>query len=158
MTRTATPPAIRVSRIIKAPRAKIYAACLDPVALATWRAPDRMTGTVHSFDPRIGGTYRMSLTYRDPKRGPGGKTTPDTDSFTGRFVDLVPNEKIVEVVEFETSDPGYGGAMTITTCLQSVDGGTNVTMAFEGLPPGIRPEDNETGTRQALAKLAALVE
>ena len=29
---------------------------------------------------------------------------------------------------------------------------------ISGLPPGIRPEDNETGTRQALAKLAALVE
>jgi uncharacterized protein YndB with AHSA1/START domain len=158
MTRPATPPAIRVSRIIKASRAKLYAACVDPAAIASWRTPDRMTGTVHSFAPRVGGTYHMSLTYRDPEHGPGGKTTADTDSFTGRFVDLVPDEKIVEIVEFDSADPGYAGAMTITTCLQSVDGGTNVTMAFEGLPPGIRPEDNETGTRQALAKLAALVE
>jgi hypothetical protein len=31
-------------------------------------------------------------------------------------------------------------------------------MAFEGLPPGVRPSDNELGTRMALAKLAALVE
>jgi uncharacterized protein YndB with AHSA1/START domain len=149
---------MQVSRIIKAPRAKLYAACLDPSMLARWRVPDRMTATVHSFDPRVGGSYRMSLTYRDPKSGPGGKTSDDTDSFTGRFVALVPDEKIVETVAFETDEPGYAGAMTITTSFEPVPGGTNVTIRFDGLPPGIRPEDNETGTRQSLAKLAALVE
>ncbi len=150
--------AMQISRIIKAPRTKLYPACLDPDMLARWRVPDRMTGVVHSFDARIGGSYRMSLTYQNPKRGPGGKTSRDTDSFTGRFVELVPDEKIVESIAFETDDPGYAGAMTLTTCFEDVPGGTNVTMKFDGLPPGIRPEDNETGTRQSLAKLAALVE
>jgi uncharacterized protein YndB with AHSA1/START domain len=149
---------MQVSRIIKAPRPKLYAACLDPDMLARWRVPDRMAATMHSFDPRVGGSYRISLTYRDPKSGPGGKTSTDTDSFTGRFVALVPDEKIVEIVAFESDDPGYAGAMTLTTSFEDVPGGTNVTMTFDGLPPGIRPEDNETGTRQSLAKLAALVE
>ena len=150
--------AMQVSRIIKAPRAKLYAACLDPEMLARWRVPDKMTGTVHSFDPRVGGSYRMSLTYQHPGSGPGGKTNSDTDSFTGRFVALMPDEKIVEIVEFESDDPGYAGAMTLTISFEQVPGGTNVTMTFEGLPPGIRPEDNEMGTRQSLARLAALVE
>jgi uncharacterized protein YndB with AHSA1/START domain len=149
--------AMQVSRIIRAPRAKLYAACLDPHALAAWRVPDGMTGTVQGFDPRVGGGYRMTLSYRDPKRAQG-KTTMDSDSFNGRFIDLVPNERIVEIVEFESSDPGYAGAMTLTTSFEDVPGGTNVIIAFDGLPPGIRPEDNETGTRQALAKLAALVD
>lgn len=149
---------MQVSRIIKAPRAKLYAACLDPDMLARWRVPDKMTGTVHSFDPRVGGSYRMSLTYQDPGSGPGGKTSSDTDSFTGRFVTLVPDEKIVEIVEFESDDPGYARAMTLTTGFEQVPGGTNVTMTFDGLPPGIRPEDNEMGTRQSLARLAALME
>jgi len=149
---------MQVSRIIKAPRAKLYAACLDPDMIARWRVPDRMTATVHSFDPRVGGSYRMSLLYQDPKRGPGGKTSIDTDSFTGRFVELVPDEKIVEIVTFESDDPDYAGAMTITTSFEGVPGGTNVTTRFDGLPPGIRPEDNETGTRQSLSRLAALVE
>lgn len=149
---------MQVSRIIKAPRAKLYAACLDPDMLARWRAPDRMSGVVHSFDARVGGSYRMSLTYKASKRGSDGKTSSDTDSFTGRFVDLVPDEKIVESIVFESGDPAYAGTMTLTTSLEDVPGGTNVTMKFDGLPPGIRPEDNETGTRQSLAKLAALVE
>ncbi|GAA0335546.1 hypothetical protein GCM10009087_52480 [Sphingomonas oligophenolica] len=148
---------MQVSRIIKAPRARVYAACLDPVSLAAWRVPDRMTATVQHFDPRVGGGYRMTLTYRDP-RGGKGKTTRDSDSFTGRFVELVPDTKIVEVVAFDSADPGYAGAMTITTSFEDLDESTNVTIAFDGLPPGIRPEDNETGTRQSLAKLAALLE
>ncbi|MEO7689219.1 MAG: SRPBCC family protein [Sphingomonas sp.] len=148
---------MQVSRIIKAPRAKLYAACLDPEMLARWRAPDRMSGVVHSFDAHIGGTYRMSLIYKASKRG-AGKTSNDTDSFTGRFVELVPDEKIVESIAFESDDPAYAGTMSLTTSFEEVPGGTNVTMKFDGLPPGIRPEDNETGTRQSLAKLAALVE
>jgi len=150
--------AMQISRIIKAPRTKLYAACLDPEALARWRVPDRMTGVVHSFDPRLGGSYRMSLMYKAPKRGSAGKTSSDTDSFIGHFVELVPDEKIVESIAFESDDPAYAGTMSLTTSFEDVPGGTNVTMKFDGLPPGIRPEDNETGTRQSLAKLAALVE
>ena len=148
---------MQVSRIIKAPRAKLYAACLDPDMLARWRAPDRMSGVVHSFDAHVGGNYRMSLIYKDSKRSTG-KTSSDIDSFTGRFVELVPDEKIVESIAFESDDPTYAGVMTLTTSFEDVPGGTNITMKFDGLPPGIRPEDNETGTRQSLWKLAALVE
>ena len=71
---------------------------------------------------------------------------------------LVPNERVVEVVEFETTDPAPRGEMTITTTLVDADGGTNVLVAYEGLPRGVPAADNETGTRMALAKLAALVE
>ena len=149
---------MQVSRIIKAPRAKLYAACLDPDMLARWRAPDRMSGVVHSFDARVGGSYRMSLIYKTPKRGSAGKTSSDTDSFTGRFVELVPDEKIIENIAFESDDPAYAGTMSLTTSFEDVPGGTNVILRFDGLPPGIRPEDNETGSRQSLAKLATLVE
>jgi uncharacterized protein YndB with AHSA1/START domain len=58
--------ASRVSRTIAAPRDVVYRACLDPEALAAWRAPDNMSGHMHAFEPRPGGGYRMSLTYHDP--------------------------------------------------------------------------------------------
>jgi uncharacterized protein YndB with AHSA1/START domain len=148
----------KVSRIIKAPRRAVYKACLDPEAIAAWRVPGNMTAEVHAFDAREGGTYRMSLTYRDPRQSPGGKTSEDTDTFQGRFVELVPDEKIVEAIEFDSSDPGFAGEMTMTTRLADADGGTEVTMLCQDLPGGIRPEDNEEGTRQSLHKLAALLE
>ena len=146
----------RVSQHVNAPRAIVYRALLDAQAVATWRVPAGMTGHVHAFDARAGGSFRISLTYDAPTRA--GKTTAHTDTYHGRFAKLVPNEQVVEVVEFETTDPALRGEMTITTTLVDADGGTDVLVVYEGLPPGVPPADNETGTRMALAKLAAFVE
>ena len=71
---------------------------------------------------------------------------------------LVPDQQVVEVVEFETADPAMQGEMTITYTLADEDGGTIVLGVHQGLPPGVSREDNETGWRMSLDKLAALVE
>lgn len=68
------------------------------------------------------------------------------------------DEKIVEAIEFESRDPRFAGEMKITTSFRDADQGTEITVPCQDLPAGIRPEDNETGSRQALRKLAALVE
>jgi len=73
-------PSTQVSTLIKAARTDIHKACLDPDALASWRVPDNMKGHVHAFDAREGGTFRMSLTYKDPEQSPGGKTSAGTDT------------------------------------------------------------------------------
>jgi uncharacterized protein YndB with AHSA1/START domain len=146
----------RISRHVNAPRALVYRALLDARAVATWKVPTGMTSHVHEFDPREGGSFRLSLTYDAPTGT--GKTTAHTDTYHGRFVKLVPDEQVVEVVEFETTDPAMQGEMTITTTLADADGGTEVTAVHEGLPRGLSPADNETGWRMSLAKLAALVE
>jgi uncharacterized protein YndB with AHSA1/START domain len=148
----------RVSRIIKALRKTIYQAFLDPEAVSSWLAPDTMRGRVHTFDPREGGQFRISLTYQNPGDSQRGKTAGDTDTYHGRFVKLVPYEKIVEVIEFESQEPEFAGEMTMTVMLADVDGGTEVSLLYENVPTGIRPEDNEAGSRQSLQKLAALVE
>jgi hypothetical protein len=66
-------------------------------------------------------------------------------------VKLVPNEKVVEGVEFETSDPALQGEMTITKGLVDADGGTDIIALHDGLPGGVSPTDNETGWRMSLA-------
>ncbi len=141
---------------VKAPRAAVYAALLDPDAVASWRVPTGMTSEVHEFDPREGGRFRISLTYTAATAT--GKTSASTDTFHGRFVRLVPHERVVELIEFETTDPDLSGEMTVTTALADAGNGTDVVVTYEGLPRGVSAEDNETGTRMALAKLAALVE
>jgi uncharacterized protein YndB with AHSA1/START domain len=146
----------RVSRRIRAPRDRIYAALLDPDAVARWKVPAGMTCVVHEFDAREGGTLRISLSY-DTTSGTG-KTTARTDTYRGRFVELVPGERVVEIDEFETSDPALRGEMTVTIVLADADGGTEVVGLHEGLPRGVPLADNETGWREALARLAALVE
>jgi uncharacterized protein YndB with AHSA1/START domain len=118
--------------------------------------PDGMTSDVHSFDAREGGEFRISLNYDLPTGT--GKTTARTDSYHGRFVRLVPETEVVQVVEFETDDPAMTGEMTITYRLADVEGGTELVGVHENVPPGVSPEDNELGWRISTDKLAALVE
>ncbi|WP_254533454.1 SRPBCC family protein [Natrinema gelatinilyticum] len=150
-----------VSQVIDASRENVYRAFLNPTAVATWLPPDGMTGHVHRFDSREGGEFRMSLTYQDTSTSPGGsggKSTEDTDTHQGRFVELVPCEKIVETVEFESDEPEFAGEMWIIVTLADVGCGTEVTYRCENIPEGIRPEDNEAGCRSSLGKLAELLE
>jgi uncharacterized protein YndB with AHSA1/START domain len=152
------PASMQVSKIIKAPRSAVYRACLDPNALTAWRVPDNMTARMHVFEARQGGKFRMSLTYKDPAHSPHGKSSADTDTFESRFLELVPDQRIVEVIAFESPDPNFSGEMKITTSLRDADEGTEITLLFQGIPAGVRLEDNEAGTRQSLRKLAALLE
>jgi uncharacterized protein YndB with AHSA1/START domain len=146
----------RVSRRVNAPRASVYRALLDARSVAMWMVPTGMTCHVHAFDPREGGSIRISLTYDAPTGT--GKTTAHTDTYHGHFVKLVPDEQVVEVVEFETADPSLRGEMTITLSLADADGSTEVLAVHDGLPSGVPPADNELGWRMSLEKLAALVE
>jgi uncharacterized protein YndB with AHSA1/START domain len=146
----------RISYRVRAARPIVYRALVDERAVATWMVPTGMTSHVHAFDPREGGAFRISLTY-DAATGTG-KTSAQTDTYHGRFVTLAPNERVVQVVEFETSDPAMRGEMTITFALADADGGTDILAVHDDLPPGLSPADNETGWRSSLAKLAALVE
>jgi uncharacterized protein YndB with AHSA1/START domain len=146
----------RVSRRLRAPRAAVYRALLDPAAVARWRVPEGMTCQVHEWDPRQDGTLRVSLTHTEP--GPPGKTTAHTDTYRGRFARLVPDELVVEVDVFETADPALRGEMTSTITLTDADGGTELTAVHDGVPEGVAPADNELGWRTALDRLALLVE
>ena len=147
----------RISRHIAAPRPAVYRALVDPGAVAAWKVPDGMTSRVHEWDARPGGAIRVSLTYDAPTGT--GKTTAHTDTYRGRFLELVPDERVVEVDEFETVDPAMRGEMTITIALADAGGGgTELTAVHEGLPAAVSAADNETGWRMALDRLAALVE
>jgi uncharacterized protein YndB with AHSA1/START domain len=146
----------QLSHHVKAPRGAVYRALLDPHDVATWMVPTGMTSQVHAFDAREGGSFRISLTYDEPTGT--GKTTAHTDTYHGRFLELVPDERVVEMVEFETADPALRGEMMITISLTDADDGTNLLAVHESLPPGLSAADNEVGWREALAKLEALLE
>ncbi len=146
----------RVHCRIQAPRALVYRALLDRDAVAAWKVPDGMSSHVHAFEAREGGFFRISLTYEAPDGV--GKTTAHTDTYHGHFEALVEGERVVEVVEFETTSPALQGEMRITYTLTDVAGGTELRAVHEGLPPGVAPSDNELGWTMSLGKLCALLE
>lgn len=158
MADASSPASTSTSRVIKAPRDVVYRAFTDPAALAVWRAPEGMTGQVHAFDGRVGGGYQMSLFYSTPEHAYPGKTAEHEDRFSARFVELAPPTKIVEAITFDSTDPAFAGEMIMVVTLEERGSDTEVTIAFENIPPGIRPEDNEVGTRSSLEKLARYLE
>jgi uncharacterized protein YndB with AHSA1/START domain len=146
-----------VTRIVRAPTRNIYRALLNQGAIERWRPPAGMSGILETFQPRENGTYRMVLTYRAPPPG-GGKSGADRDVVNGRFVTLVPNEKVVEEVSFISDDPTLTAPMTISTALVPVMGGTRVTITAENVPDAIGEKDHRTGMESTLTNLAAFVE
>ncbi|MFC5403401.1 SRPBCC family protein [Cohnella soli] len=146
------------SRVIKASPHEIYQAFVDPEALISWLPPSGMSGRIDAFDARDGGTYRMSLTYLDPGHASSGKFSENTDVVQGTFLKLIPNERIVQQVEFESDDPAFAGIMTMTWALAAASGGTEVTIICENVPSGIRKEDHDMGLNSSLGNLAAFVE
>ena len=146
------------SKVIKASPGTIYQAFLEPEAVAAWRPPAGMTAHVYAFDPREGSTFRMAFGYADTDHSVPGKTSEHADVFQGRFLELVPDKRIVELVEFESDDPAFSGAMTIITTFAAVPGGTEVTIRCEDVPSGIRQSDHQTGMTSTLNNLAAFTE
>lgn len=148
MTRTDT-----ASRVIAAPPDRVFAAFVDPEALTSWLPPQGMTARFERFDPRPGGSYRLVLTYADASHTPG-KATADSDVVEARFVDVVPEVRVVQEVDFVSDDPAFAGTMTMTWQVTPVDGGTRVDIIADDVPAGISAEDHSVGLASSLANLA----
>ncbi|HEX6071116.1 MAG TPA: SRPBCC domain-containing protein [Longimicrobiaceae bacterium] len=154
MTERAAAPSSRASKLIPAPAEDVYAAFVDPRALLEWLPPAEMTGQIHEFDGRVGGGYTMSLFYPPTEREHRGKSADREDRVRVRFLELAPPRRIVEAVTFVTDDPSFAGEMTMTVMLADAPGGTEATLEFTNLPPGLRPADNDEGARLSLDQLA----
>lgn len=145
------------SRFIRADSDRVFAALVDADALVQWLPPNGMSGRFERFDARPGGSYRLVLTYQDGSAG-SGKATPNSDIVEARFVDVVPNVRLVQAVDFVSDDPAFAGTMTMTWELSAENSGTRVVIRADDVPPGIAPEDHTLGMQSSLANLAAFVE
>jgi uncharacterized protein YndB with AHSA1/START domain len=138
---------VRFHRVLKAPPERIYRAFLDPDAMAKFLPPHGFTGRVLEMDARVGGVYRMQFT---------NFSSGHTHAFGGKYLELVPNEKIVNTDLFD--DPHLPGQMITTISLKAVSCGTELTAVQEGIPEAIPVEMCYLGWQETLALLAQLVE
>ena len=141
------PNTVRLHRVLAAKPEKIYRAFLEPDAVAKWLPPNGFTCTVHHMDAKVGGSHRMS--FRN-------FTTGHSHAFGGKYVELIPNERLRYTDKFE--DPNLPGEMQVTVTLKAVSVGTEVTIVQEGVPDVIPPEACYLGWQESLRSLARLVE
>lgn len=138
---------VRLHRVLRAPRERVYRAFLDPDAMAKWLPPHGFTGKVHAVDARVGGSYKMSFT---------NFTTGQSHSFGGEYLELVPNELLRYSDRFD--DPNLPGEMATTVQLSEVFCGTELEVVQEGIPEMIPVAACYLGWQESLTLLAKLVE
>lgn len=143
----ATNNTVRLHRVLQAPPERIYKAFLDADAMAKWLPPHGFTGKVHQMDAKVGGTYKMSFT---------NFSNGQSHAFGGKFLELVPNERIRHTDKFD--DPNLPGEMQTTITLKKVSVGTEVNIVQEGIPEAIPAEACYLGWQESLTLLAQLVE
>ena len=82
--------------------------------------------------------------------------TSQTHTFGGKYIELVPNERIVHTDQFD--DPNMPGTMKVTIVLKKVLVGTEVNITQEGIPDAIPLEGCYLGWQESLTLLAQLTE
>jgi len=141
------PNTVQLRMVLKSTPERVYRAFLDAEALVKWMPPNGFTAKVHQMDPKVGGSYKMSFT---------NFTSGKSHSFGGKYLELVPNEKIRHTDRFD--DPNLPGEMTLTVTLKKVIVGTELNILQENLPDVIPAEACMLGWQESLALLAKLVE
>ncbi|QYM79638.1 SRPBCC family protein [Horticoccus luteus] len=138
---------VRLHRVLRTTPEKLYRAFIEADAMAKWLPPHGFTCTVHHFEPKVSGTFRMS--FKNFGTGHG-------HSFGGTYRELVPHERIRYTDKFD--DPNLPGEMTVTIALKKVICGTELSIEQAGIPPAIPVEMCYLGWQESLTQLAALVE
>lgn len=141
------PSTINLHRVLRTSPDKLYKAFLDADALAKWLPPYGFTCKVHSMDAKVGGGFKMAFTNFGNGKG---------HSFGGKYLELVPNERVVYTDKFD--DPNLPGEMRVTVTLKKVSCGTELNITQDGVPDVIPVEMCYLGWQESLMQLANVVE
>jgi uncharacterized protein YndB with AHSA1/START domain len=141
------PSTIKLHRVLRAKPERVYRAFLTADAMVKWLPPHGFTANVERMEAKVGGAYKMSFTNFG---------TGTTHSFGGKYLELVPSERIRYTDSFD--DPSLPGEMLTTVVLKKTSVGTEVSIVQEGVPDAIPPEACYLGWQESLGLLAQLVE
>jgi uncharacterized protein YndB with AHSA1/START domain len=139
--------AVTVERVVKAPRAKVYRAWLDPELLARWMGPDDFSVLVANVDERVGGRHSVEMLDGEGHH----------HQFESVIEDLVPDERIVLAFRFHPD--AEETLLTLTFADTDTDGGgTVLRLEHERitLAPPLDDQSVDAGWSQTIAKLQAL--
>jgi len=141
--------AITITRLVDAPRERVWEAWTVPEQLEQWWGPDGFSVTTHEIDIREGGQWRFLM------RGPDGRDYPNHIVFT----------KIVKPERIEHDHGGDDGKVHFKAVItfEERGGKTLVTMkstfpTHEDLRRVVEEYGAIEGGKQTLGRMAAFVE
>ncbi|GMV91075.1 MAG: hypothetical protein AMXMBFR82_08530 [Candidatus Hydrogenedentota bacterium] len=151
--------ALTITRVLDAPRERVWNAWSDPNLLQQWWGPEHFTVPVYESDFREGGQYHYCM------RSPDGQ---DYWSI-GAYQEIVPMERIVYTDSFADEkgnpvsaahygmDGNWAEELIVTLTFEDRDGKTRFTLRHTGLPEGQHREMCGIGWNESFDKLEALV-
>lgn len=131
---------LQVSKLIKAPRAKVFAAWTTPEIMAQWFFPMDMAVKSAESDVRVGGKYRATMVNGD-----------QTFTAYGEYLEIIDGVKLVFSHHW---DEGDRRETRVTVELSDEDGGTLVTLVHAGLASAEAAEGHTQGWSSTLDNLA----
>jgi uncharacterized protein YndB with AHSA1/START domain len=111
---------LRLSRIFRVPRERVFRAWIDPEQLVKWWGPEGFTAPACALDVRQGGTWRTTM------RSPEGKD----HIVSGVYREILPPQRLVFTWGWETDGP-RGHETVVTIELFEAPGGTRLELTHE---------------------------
>ena len=138
---------LTVTRVIRAPRQKVFEAFIKPELVRQWMGPRGFKLTVLEMDPRTGGGYRLTMQHR----------MGDTASIKGTYKEVTPPERIVFTWKPESEQMAAipETLVTVTFTERKGEDGveTEVQLLHSGFPTTDARDAHNNGWQGCLNKL-----
>jgi uncharacterized protein YndB with AHSA1/START domain len=142
----ASSTSVRITRVYKTSRDKVWRALTDPKKLAKWYSPGTMTATILIFDARQGGLFELDMIEANgvPHR------------ISGKFLEVLPERRLVQTWRW-TDFPIDSGESLLTIELRDVLNGTELTLTHEKLANAESVNAHTEGWTSCLEKLGRIL-
>jgi uncharacterized protein YndB with AHSA1/START domain len=141
------------TRVIRAPRERVYEAWTNPAMLQQWFGSATMHCSGATMDAHVGGKYRIEVAPNTPP--PAGADGVGSAAVVGHFTKIVPNE----LVQFTWSAAWSPEEETlVTVSLKDVAEGTELTLVHERFSTEASRDAHNSGWVGGLDKFTNLLE
>lgn len=151
----ATQQVFEETRIIRAPRSKVYEAWIKPEVIKQWFGRADTQCTAVETDVRVGGSYLIEVI--SSANGPAAQTgsCPPASNATGQYTKVVPNE-LLQFTWVPSWLPAENSLVTVS--LRDAEGGTEITLRHERFIPTSTIAGYQGGWKASFDKLTSLLE
>jgi uncharacterized protein YndB with AHSA1/START domain len=143
--------AIAMTRVLDAPRERVFAAWTDPAQVSRWMGPGEVSAEVEAWDARPGGQYRIIM------RGIPGD---GHYAVCGVYREVDPPSRIVFTWAWEqdaaTRRPGHETLVTVT--FRALGRRTEITLRHERFDSAESRDSHNRGWTGVFDKLAQFLE
>jgi glutathione S-transferase len=134
---------LEITRVINAPRARIYQAWTDPAQLKEWFGPENVRMRNFTADARVGGKYRWDLLNQEGEEM----------SVFGEYRELIAGKKIVFTWKWDDDEAWETKNSVVTIELSDRDGGTEIKLTHVQLPSEESRDRHNEGWNSVLDRL-----